>query len=56
MEEVEKGAIWNIIRNGVEDELERIRKGMQIRIDQEIQSDWNKLKSEFLYRLQIPKG
>ena len=31
IEEVGEGAIWNIIRNGDEDELEsRIRRGIQI--------------------------
>ena len=49
LKEVGEGAIWNIIRNGDEDELVRIiRRGIQIKTDQEIQGDWNIIeKSEF---------
>ena len=51
MEEVGEGAIWNIIRNGDQGELgRRVRRVVvvQIKTDQEIQEDWNKIdKSEF---------
>ena len=49
MEAVGEGAICNIIRNGNEDEMKRrIRRGRQIKTDQEIQDDWNRTeKPEF---------
>ena len=49
MEKAGEGAIWNIIRNGDEDEMgRRIRRGIQIKTHQEIQHDWNRIeKSEF---------
>ena len=41
MEKVGEGAIWNIIRNRDEVELERrIPRRVQIKTDQEIQSKW----------------
>ena len=46
---MEDGAIWNIIRNGDQEELERrVRRVLQIKTDEEIQGDWNKIdKLEF---------
>ena len=51
MEKVAEGAIWNIIRNGDEIELERrYRRRMQIKTDQEIQGDWYKIENSLFCR------
>ena len=58
MEGVREGAIWNIIRNGDQEELERrVHRVVQIKTDQKIQGDWNKIeKSEFWKDYRYLKG
>ena len=47
-EEMGEGALWNIIRNGDEDELERrMRRGIQIKQTKESKATGIKSKSEF---------
>ena len=49
MDEFGKGGIWETMKSGNKEEIkERMEKGIRIKIDQEIQHDWNKVdKSEF---------
>ena len=52
MEGVGKGTIGNIIRNAEQEQLERrVCRVVQIKTDQEIQADWNKIDKSVLEEL-----